>query len=100
MKPVYKYYKGESECPKEFLGKSSEKFWYGEKVSSSPFSKEAVFDEWVKRADEARRNAPPIKQYIMDKYTDAELAVLLFITYLYATHCPMKDLSWTYEYGL
>ena len=95
MEAKYRYYRGEKECPQQLIGTDGEKFWRGEMM----FATTGVdINEWVKLAEEAKKELPEEKLAIANRYSIEEFAMLIYIGTQYSSHNPYADMSWTYHY--
>ena len=91
---IFRYYKGEKECPKNYIGTPKENFWYGEKT----FSETANVEHWVEAGKQIKSNLAGMKRYFANKYTPIEFGIIVFIETQYSSHDPYDNMRWIYDY--
>lgn len=91
---IFRYYRGEKECPKDYKGTPKENFWYGEKS----FSETADVEQWVEIGKQIKSTLKGMKLHFANKYTPIEFGIIVFIETQYSSHNPYDNVRWIYDY--
>lgn len=90
-----KYFKGETQCPKQYEGDVKGKFWYGEKMFVET---NQDLQKWMIYGDEVRGQLENKKRILSEKYSRESFGIILYIETLFSKWCPHDSMNWLYEY--
>lgn len=96
---LFKYYKGEENCPFDSEKESSKyKFWHGEKQFSKTQNSIGWENEAKRLIAEFKKNNQTKNLKHAQQYSFAQFGVILYIETLHSKWDPYDTMEWIFDY--